>query len=141
MAAARARRWAVTGLLFVGPSSAALVNVVRPEPSGHWSGHLASAAISGGVAAAVALGTTLVWTRLPWYVVASVAAMEIGLAAQIVGNLRVARSIWATSYEDVRAVERGDVWATHRLDDRLLHEGVHKAKSAPLDHLFDHAPM
>ena len=88
----------------MGPSSAALVNVVRPEPSGHWSGHLASAAISGGVAAAVALGTTLVWTRLPWYVVASVAAMEIGLAAQIVGNLRVARSIWATSYEDVRAV-------------------------------------
>ena len=72
------------GLFLMGPLAAAVAEFLRPEPPGHWSGHLASAAVSAGVAAAVATGTWLVLRRLPGYV----------------GNLRVAQSLWATSYGD-----------------------------------------
>ena len=100
MAAVRARRWAAFALVLVGPATALLVDAVRPEPSGHWSGHLAVAALSAGVAAAVVLGSLLVRDHLPRTAVAAIALTLVGLALEVVGNFRAAQSLWATSYDD-----------------------------------------
>jgi hypothetical protein len=101
------RRWSALGLLLVGPLAAVLVALLHPGPSGHWSGHLASAAMSTGVAIAVAAGAALVWSRLPWPAIPALAITIAGLAMEAVGNVRAARSLWETSYDDAQAALYG----------------------------------
>jgi hypothetical protein len=110
------------GLLLIGPVAAVVGYQFLPEPSGHWSGHMASALLSAGVAVAVLLGTALVVKRLPWHALASVAVVVIGLTLEVVGNVRVAAALWATSYDDAEAGVIGPsfpgyVWG-HRVVDR-----------------------
>jgi hypothetical protein len=90
-------------LLLVGPVAAIGVDPFWPEPSGHWSGHLASAVMSAGVVVALAIGTALVFRGLPWHALASIAIVFVGLTLEGVGNVRVANSMWATSYNDEEA--------------------------------------
>ena len=99
----RPRRWPVFCLLLVAPIAAGLVTLLHPGPSGHWSGHLATAAESIGVAVALVIGARLVWTRLPRLAVAALALVGVGLALEVVGNLRAAGSLWETTYDDAEA--------------------------------------
>lgn len=107
MAVPRTRRWAAFALLLLAPITVVVVDALRPEPSGHWSGHLSSAAISAGVAVAVVIGSALVWRQLPRFAVAALVVTEGGLALETVGNVRVAQGLWATSYDDNRAAAIG----------------------------------
>jgi len=103
VAAVRAQRWAAFALVLVGPATVVVVDALRPGPSGHWSGHLGGAALAAGVAAAVVLGSVLVRDHLTRTAVAAVGVTLLGIALEVVGNLRVAQSLWATSYDDVEA--------------------------------------
>ena len=97
---AAVRRWSALGLVLVGPAAAALVSLLHPGPSGHWSGHLAAAAMSLGVAVALLVGTRLVRGRLPWPLLVTLGVIGVGLALEIIGNVRAAQSIWGTTYDD-----------------------------------------
>jgi hypothetical protein len=98
--AVRPWRWAVMGLLFVGPVVAVVVDARRPEPSGHWSGHLGSAAVAVGVALSVVIAAGLVRRRLSRLAIGAVSVTLIGLVLEAVGNWRAARSLWATGFDD-----------------------------------------
>ena len=105
------QRWFVFGLLLVAPIAASLPILLHPGPSGHWVGHLATAAESIGVALALVVGARLVWTRIPWLAVVALAAVGVGLALEVIGNARAAGSLWETSYDDAEAGRIGPLHA------------------------------
>jgi hypothetical protein len=109
-----ARRWvpfAVLVGLFVAPVGE-VVGALAPEPHGHWSGHLGSAAADIGVIVVVVVGAALAWRHFGHLVVkllacGALATVVVGLVVMTAGNLRVARSIWRTSYGDEEVAQIG----------------------------------
>ncbi|MBA2953556.1 hypothetical protein GON03_04470 [Nocardioides sp. MAH-18] len=108
--AAGVRRWAPFALVLVGPAAALLVTLLHPGPSGHWSGHLAAAGGSVGVAVALVVGLCVVRPRLPAAALASLVVVGAGLALEAVGNIRAARSLWETTYDDAEAGTYGPLY-------------------------------
>ena len=123
MADAHPRRWAALSLLLLGPVTAVIGSALLPEPSGHWSGHMASAFMSTGVGVAVAIGAGMVWKHLPWHAFVALAAIEVGLVVGVLGNVRVARSLWATSYDDVEAATVGPTRAGYEWGHDVVDRG------------------
>jgi hypothetical protein len=108
----RVRRWVpfalVVGLFVAANVAARLTGSLVPEPHGHWTGHVANAAIDIGMIVVAVVGATLAWLRLGnlWVrlvAVATLAVVTLGLLLEAAGNLRVAHSIWRTPYGDEEA--------------------------------------
>jgi hypothetical protein len=98
------RRWAPFGLLAVAPAVGVLAGAFVPSgPRGHWSDHLASGVAAGGQLLAVVVGAVLARRRLNVLLLVLVAVVAVGLVLEVVGNQRVAASIWLTSYDDQEA--------------------------------------
>jgi hypothetical protein len=100
-------RWAPFGLLAIAPAVAALADLLVPGPRGHWSGHLESEAVAAGQFLAVVAGAVLARRRLNVVLVVVLAIVAVGLALEVVGNQRVAASIWQTPYSDEEAAAIG----------------------------------
>jgi hypothetical protein len=101
------RRWAPFGLFLVAPAVGVLADLlVVSGPRGHWSGHVGSGAAAAGQLLAVVAGAVLARRRLNVLMVVLLAVVALGLVLEVVGNQRVAASIWQTSYgdEEVTAV-------------------------------------
>ena len=103
-------RWSPFGLLLVAPIAASITQTLAPTPHGHWSGHLGNVAISAGqlvalvAAAALLVARRRLGGRLPTLIaVALLAVVVVGLVIQMLGNQRVAASIWQTDYGDGQA--------------------------------------
>ena len=64
----------------------------------------------------------MVWKHLPWHALVALAAIEVGLVLEVVGNVRVARSLWATSYDDVEAAAVGPTGAGYELGHTVAGE-------------------
>jgi hypothetical protein len=101
------RRWAPFGLFLVAPAVGALVELLVSGPRGHWSGHVGSGAAAAGQLLAVVAGAVLARRRLNVLLVMLLAVVAVGLALEVVGNQRVAASIWQTSYGDEEAAAIG----------------------------------
>jgi hypothetical protein len=101
------RRWAPFGLLLVAPAVGALVDLLVSGPRGHWSGHVGSGAAAAGQLLAVVAGAVLARRRLNVLLVVLLAVVAVGLVLEVVGNQRVAASIWQTSYGDEEAAAIG----------------------------------
>ena len=90
-------RWAGWAVVFGVPVVAAVASaMLAPEPHGHWSEHLSTAVLGAAQAAGVA-ALVLLLLRRGRIGAGSSAVVAIALAAialQVVGNLRVASSIW-----------------------------------------------
>jgi hypothetical protein len=91
------RRWAPFGLFLVTPVLGILVELLVSGPRGHWSGHLGSGAATAGQLLAVVTGAVLARRRLNVLLVVLLAVVAVGLMLEVVGNRRVAASIWQTS--------------------------------------------
>jgi hypothetical protein len=119
-----------------------VVGLLAPKPSGHWTGHLTNVAVEVGQVAAVMVALLLAGRRLDGRSRRIAALIPIGLALEIVGNWRVARSIWATPYGDDEVSAVGDQYegfeAGHTLagygDLVLLVVGIAFAISLGLTH-------
>jgi hypothetical protein len=100
------RRWAPFGLFLVAPAVGVLADQLLSGPRGHWSGHVGSEAAAAGQLLAVVAGAVLARRRLNVLLMVLLAVVAVGLALEVVGNQRVAASIWQTSYgdEEVAAV-------------------------------------
>jgi hypothetical protein len=103
-------RWSPFGLLLVAPLAAILTQNLAPTPHGHWSGHLGNVAISAGQLVVLVGAAALLATRQPRggrlatvVAVVLLAVVAVGLIIQLVGNQRVAASIWQTDYGDGQA--------------------------------------
>ena len=103
-------RWSPFGVLLIAPLAAILTQALAPTPHGHWSSHLGNVAISASQLVVLVGASALVATRRPrggrlLTVVALVllAVVAVGLVIQMVGNQRVAASIWQTDYGDGQA--------------------------------------
>ena len=103
MAATGLRRWSALGLLLVGPAVTVLVMLALPGPSGHWSGHVGSAAGAIGVALALVTAALLVRDRLAWPLLVTLGVIGVGLALEALGSYRAARAIWRTAFDDREA--------------------------------------
>ena len=103
----RTRGWGAVGLVLIGPVAVVAVEAFRPGPAGHWSSHLSSAAVAGGVASVIVIGTIVARKRLPWTAVVSLAVVGAGLVAELAGNVRVAQSLWRTDVGDEEAANVG----------------------------------
>ena len=68
--------------------------------SGHWSGHVGSGAAAAGQLLAVVAGAVLARRRLNVLLVLLLTIVAVGLVLEVIGNQRVAASIWQTSYGD-----------------------------------------
>ena len=92
----RHSRWLIA-LVAAPPLVGFLTTVMAPDPHGHWSEHLASAALKGAqLALLLVLVTILRWRRLwPW-LLAAFALIAVGIGLQAVGDYQVADSIWGT---------------------------------------------
>jgi hypothetical protein len=101
------RRWAPFGLFLVAPVVGVLVDLLVSGPRGHWSGHVGSGAVAGGQLLAVVTGAVLARRRLSVLLVVLLAVVAVGLVLEVVGNQRVAASIWRTSYGDEQAAAIG----------------------------------
>jgi hypothetical protein len=100
-------RWSPFGLLLVAPLAAILTQILAPAPHGHWSSHLGNVAISAAQLVVLVGAFALLATRRPrggrLLIVAAVvllAIVAVGLVVEMVGNQRVAASIWQTDYGD-----------------------------------------
>jgi hypothetical protein len=100
-------RWSTFGLLLVAPVAATITQGLAPTPHGHWSGHLGNVAISAGQLLALVGAATLVVARhglggrrLTVFALVVLAVVAAGLVIQVIGNQRVAASIWQTDYGD-----------------------------------------
>ena len=100
------RRWAPFGLFLVAPAVGALVDLLVPGPRGHWSGHVGSGAAAAGQLLAVVTGAVLARRRLNVLLVV-LTIVAVGLVLEVIGNQRVADSIWQTSYGDEQAAAIG----------------------------------
>jgi hypothetical protein len=105
----RARRWLPFTLLLVvfiaAQVAVSLAGALAPKPRGHWTGHLTNATIDAAMLAVVVAGAALAWRRLGQRLALLLAALAlavvtVGLVIEVVGNLRVAHSIWRTPYGD-----------------------------------------
>jgi hypothetical protein len=101
------RRWAPFGLFLVAPAVGALVDLLVPGPRGHWSGHVGSGAAAAGQLLAVVAGAVLARRRLNVLLVLLLTIVAVGLVLEVIGNQRVAASIWETSYGDEEAAAIG----------------------------------
>jgi hypothetical protein len=101
------RRWAPFGLFLVAPAVGALVDLLVPGPRGHWSGHVGSGAAAAGQLLAVVAGAVLARRRLNGLLVLLLTIVAVGLVLEVIGNQRVAASIWQTSYGDEEAAAIG----------------------------------
>ena len=101
------RRWAPFGLFLVAPVVGVLVALLVSGPRGHWSGHLGSGAAAAGQLLAVVTGAVLARRRLNILLMVLLAVVGVGLVLEVVGNQRVAASIWQTSYGDEQAAAIG----------------------------------
>jgi hypothetical protein len=101
------RRWAPFGLFLVAPVVGVLVDLLVSGPRGHWSGHVGSGAAAAGQSLAVVTGAALARRRLNVLLVVPLAVVAAGLVLEVVGNQRVAASIWQTSYGDEQAAAIG----------------------------------
>jgi hypothetical protein len=101
------RRWAPFGLFLVAPVVGVLVDLLVSGPRGHWSGHVGSGAAAAGQLLAVVTGAVLARRRLNVLLVVLLAVVAVGLVLEVVGNQRVAASIWQTSYGDEQAAAIG----------------------------------
>jgi hypothetical protein len=104
-----ARRWTpsavVVGLFIAAILVVSLVGSLAPQPYGHWTGHLTNATIDMAMLAIVQVGAVLAWRRLGQRLVkmlaaAALAIVIIGLIIEVIGNMRVAHTIWQTPYGD-----------------------------------------
>jgi hypothetical protein len=100
-------RWSPFGLLLVAPVAASITQGLAPMPHGHWSSHLANTAISAShlavlivVAVPLAVRQRLGGRRSTLLALAILAVVAVGLVMQVVGNQRIAASIWQTDYGD-----------------------------------------
>jgi hypothetical protein len=98
-------RWSPFGLVLVAPVAASIAQGLAPMPHGHWSSHLASTAISASqlavlivVAVPLAVRQRLGGRRSTLLALAILAVVAVGLVMQVVGNQRIAASIWQTDY-------------------------------------------
>jgi hypothetical protein len=110
MNAARVQQWrrgAPFGLFLVAPAVGVLVDLLVSGPRGHWSGHVGSEAAAAGQLLAVVAGAVLARRRLNVVLVVLLAVVAVGLALEVVGNQRVAASIWQTTYGDEEAAAIG----------------------------------
>jgi hypothetical protein len=101
------RRWAPFGLFLVAPVVGVLVDLPVSGPRGHWSGHVGSGAAAGGQLLAVVTGAVLARRRLNVLLVVVLAVVAVGLVLEVMGNQRVAASIWQTTYGDEEAAAIG----------------------------------
>ena len=101
------RRWAPFGLFLVAPAVGALVDLLVRGPRGHWSGHVGSGAAAAGQLLAVVAGAVLARRRLNVLLVLLLTIVAMGLVLEVIGNQRVAASIWQTSYGDEEAAAIG----------------------------------
>jgi hypothetical protein len=92
----RRSRWLIA--VVAGPPVVAfLTTVLAPDPHGHWSEHLASAALKGAqLAVLVLLVAILGWRNLSWWLRAAFAIIAVGIWLQAAGDHQVADSIWRT---------------------------------------------
>ena len=74
---------------------------------GHWSGHVGSGAAAAGQLLAVVTGAVLARRRLNVLLVVLLTIVAVGLVLEVIGNQRVADSIWQTSYGDEQAAAIG----------------------------------
>jgi hypothetical protein len=100
-------RWSPFGLLLIAPLAAILIQALAPTPHGHWSSHLGNVAISASQFVVLVGASALVATRQPrggrlltLVALFLLAVVAVGLVIQMVGNQRVAASIWQTDYGD-----------------------------------------
>ena len=78
----------------IPPVAAILTTVLTPDPHGHWSEHLASAALKGAqLALLLVLATILRWRRLSPWLLAAFVVIVVGIGLQAVGDYQVADSI------------------------------------------------
>jgi hypothetical protein len=71
--------------------------LLAPEPHGHWSEHLGGAAFkSSQLVLLLILMTMLGWRTLGGLLVISFAVVTAGIVLQVIGDYRVADSIWGT---------------------------------------------
>ncbi|HUV18624.1 MAG TPA: hypothetical protein VMW33_09100, partial [Ilumatobacteraceae bacterium] len=92
----RHSRWLVA-LVAAPPVVGFLTTVLAPDPHGHWSEHLASAALKGvQLALLLVLVTILRWRNLSGWLLAAFAIIAVGIVLQAAGDYQVADSIWRT---------------------------------------------
>jgi hypothetical protein len=105
----RARRWMPLTLLlalFIAAQVAVgIAGAIAPKPRGHWTGHHTNATIDAAMLTIVVAGAALAWRRLGQRLalllaVVALAVVTVGLVVEVIGNLRVAQSIWRTPYGD-----------------------------------------
>jgi hypothetical protein len=105
----RPRRWMPLTLLLVlfiaAQVAVGIAGAIAPKPRGHWTGHLTNATIDAAMLTVVVAGAALAWRRLGQRLallvaVVALAVVTVGLVVEVVGNLRVAHSIWRTPYGD-----------------------------------------
>jgi len=101
------RRWAPFGLFAIAPAVGVLTDLLVSGPRGHWSGHVGSGAAAAGQLLAVVAGALLARRRLNILLVVLLAVVAVGLVLEVIGNQRVAASIWQTSYGDEEAAAIG----------------------------------
>jgi hypothetical protein len=104
-----ARRWMPFALLLVlfiaAQVAVGVAGALAPEPRGHWTGHLTNARIDAAMLTVVVAGAALAWRRLGQRLalllaIVALAVVTVGLVVEVIGNLRVAHSIWRTPYGD-----------------------------------------
>ena len=118
------RGWWPFGLLAVGLVVAGLAGLLVPhEPSGHWSGHVGSGLIAAGQLVALLVGGVLARRRLSPLLLLPLAAIAAGLILEVVGNLRVATSIWRTPYGDEEVARIGSSFAGFDAGHALAGQG------------------
>ncbi len=97
MTARRYPKW-LWALIAIPPIVAIATSVLAPEPHGHWTEHLAFAGIkSAQLLLLLVLATMLGWRRLGWVLAISLAVVAVGIVFQVIGDYRVADSIWRTT--------------------------------------------
>jgi len=90
-------RWLWTVFAFP-PIIAILINLLAPEPHGHWTEHLTSVGFkSTQLVLLIVLLTMLGWQKLSIALWISVAVIVIGIVNQVIGDYQVADSIWRTT--------------------------------------------
>ena len=94
---ARFSRW-LWAVCAIPPIVAILVIFFAPEPHGHWTEHLNGVGFkSAQLALLVVLLTLLGWKKLGVVLWIACAVIAIGIVNQVIGDYRVAQSIWRTN--------------------------------------------
>lgn len=87
-------KWLWT-VVTIPPIAAVLTNVLAPDPHGHWTEHLGTAGLkSAQLVLLFGLTTLLGWRKLGILLIISFAAVAVGIVVQVIGDYRVADSIW-----------------------------------------------